>query len=193
MKTTRLTGLLHELEDLLDEIGAPFSSYALPGIDDEQIDELLAPSGLVAPTEMREWWRWHNGTRVDTPLNDRHSVGPASWGPMGVQKALWDRETWLEDIPDDGDGGWNPDWISVAWALAGHGRLVGRLDESTSDEVRVGCFYIDDWDNPVAPSMASMVEDVLRVLREGQVFWNPADGGYWDEGPRWRDYPLYLR
>ncbi len=99
---------------------------------------------------------------------------------------------WLEDLPDDGDGGWAHDWIPVAWSLFGHGRLVGRLGESTSDELRIGCFYIDDWDNPVTSNMAGMVEDIIRVLRDRQVSWNPVDDGYWDQGSRWRDYPSYL-
>jgi hypothetical protein len=184
-KTTRLTGLLRELEDLLDELGAPFSSYALPGIDDDQIDELLAPSGLVAPTELREWWRWHHGTRIDGPGSDRHTLGPGLWGLMDIPWALEDAAEWESTI---GEEGWGPSWLPFAWAKPDHARLVARLGDSTPDEVCVGWHYVFDVppDEPIARSLAEVVEDSIRILREGLIVWD-GSYSYYDEVGMWKN------
>jgi len=191
-KTTRLTELLHELDELLEELGAPFLSHALPGIGDDEIDALLAPSGIVAPTELREWWRWHHGARADSPLTDHHTVGPGSWSPMDIPEALWDREDWIETLgPYDG---WPPGWLPFAGAMFDQGRLVARLEESTRDQVCVGWWYVFDVppDEPVANSIAEVVENFISILREGQIVWRKEGAGYWEEGSRRTEFPRYL-
>ena len=36
-----------------------------PGLSDREIDELLAPAGIVLPPDLRELWRWHDGADPD--------------------------------------------------------------------------------------------------------------------------------
>jgi hypothetical protein len=209
VKTTRLTGLLHELDDLLVELGSPFLSYALPGIDDDVIDKVLAPSerlapeGLVVPTELREWWRWHNGTRIDTATTDRHTFGPGRWGMGQASVALMEMKLRLSgDLPGEG---WQPGWVPFAWKTFIDGKsryewrpdrdasLVGRLDESTADELSVGLWSSDPFPpGPVAGSLAEVVDTVLDVLRDGRVVWDPDGGGRWVQVAPLDELPPYV-
>ncbi len=176
----------------MDAVGAPFSSRALPGISDAQIDELLAPSGLVIPTELREWWRWHHGSRTDAVTPFAHQFGPGSWGLMTIPDALDDAAQWVSDATGD-EGDWSsPSWLPFAERSSHHHRLVARLDESGPDLVCVGHWYVFDAPPvaPIAHSIADIVETWLTVLQQGSVHW---DGDAWIT----RDYrapiPLYAQ
>ena len=191
LRCTELTGLLQELEELLDELGTPFSSYALPGIGDEQIDRLLAPAGFVAPTELREWWRWHHGTRKDAQHPDAPSLGPGWWAPMAIPEALADRERWIEGATSYDEGWLVGQWLPFAWGGGDHGRLIARLEDSTDDLVCVGWWnYAESYEAPSEGSLSDVIGVFLRVLREGQIF--PVPGGGWDQGSRWQEFPGYV-
>jgi len=191
LKTTRLTGLLHELEDLLDEVGSPFSSYALPGIDDDQIDELLTPLGFLVPTELREWFRWHHGARTDTRLPKEPSLGPGWWELMTIPEALVDRDQWINSATDPDEGWLVGQWLPFAYGGADHPRLVARLENSTDELVCVGWWnYMESYEAPPEGSLADVVDVFLRALREGQIFRVP--GGNWDQGPRRNEFPGYI-
>lgn len=194
-KTTRLTPLLHELEAAMAAQGAPFSTYARPGISDEQIDALLAPTGLTAPTELREWWRWHHGISIDgVPYTEPVAgceIGPGRWGLMTISESIDDQAMSLEDDPAiDGGPGWVPTWLPLAFAQPDHRRLVARLAESTADEVCVGMWWVFDVPpaEPVARSLAEVVETWLRVLGERHVTW---EGTYWKTGSYRPEIPPY--
>lgn len=172
MKVTRLTPLLHELEAVMTALGAPFAAHARPGLGDDEIDALLEPTGLVAPTELREWWRWHHGaaTSVLAPI-DGHEIGPGVWGLMSIPEAIQDRAEWLEDAVDLD---WQPTWLPFAFAEPDHQRLVARIEDSTADEVCIGAWWVFDVppEGPVAGSLVEVVETWLCDLREGHVVWN---------------------
>ena len=189
-KVTRLSPLLHELGAAMDAAGATFTSYAYPGISDDEIDELLAPTGLGVPTELREWWRWHHGSRVDVPLTGNHEIGPGGWGLMTIPQALDDRALWLEQMPSEEDGGWRLGWLPFAAGRFGHHRLVARLDESTDDELCVGISWVFDVppDDPIERSLAAVVETWLRAIGDGYYTWN---GVAWIRGARFRELPYY--
>lgn len=187
--TTRLTPLLHELEARMDAAGAPFSSRALPGLSDAQIDELLAPSGLTIATELREWWRWHHGSLSDSVTPFAHEIGPGSWGLMTIPEALDDAALWLASSTGE-DGDFSPTWLPVTRGAPHHRRLVARLDGSGPDEVCVGYWYVFDIppEAPVAHSLADVVETWLTALRRGWTRW---DGEAWvcdDYRPDFPDY-----
>jgi len=200
---------LCELDDLLVELGSPFSSYALSRIDDDVIDRALASSelasyGLVVSTELREWWRWHHGTRIDTSTTDRHAFGPGRWGINNLSVALAGIKRGLSgELPGEG---WQRDWVPFAWKtfIDDRGRyewrpdreafLVGRLSESTGDELCVGL-----WDSsgtypqePVAGSLAEVVSVMIDVLRDGRVVWDPSSGGRWVQVSSLDGLPPYV-
>jgi hypothetical protein len=59
--------LLAGFEMQLRRVGAAVVKQWAPGLDDQRIDELLAPLGIDLPEEARAWWRWHNGTLPEAP------------------------------------------------------------------------------------------------------------------------------
>lgn len=188
-RTTRLTQLLHDLESELAAAGAPFSSHANAGIRDDEVDDLLATAGLHVPTELREWWRWHDGCRVDLRRPFAQEIGPGSWSPMSLAEALADRASWLESATGEADY-WAETWLPFAYGSPDHRRLVGRLDESTADELCVGLWFVFDVPprEPVECSLADVVTVWLRALRERRATW---DGHGWKQPAHLPDLPLY--
>lgn len=50
------------LEAVLISKGLPVLDSLNPGLSDEQIDAIVAPTSLLLPEEVRVWWRWRNGS-----------------------------------------------------------------------------------------------------------------------------------
>lgn len=187
-KTTRLTLLLREFETLMDDAGAPFSSFALPGLTDREIDELLAPTGLTVPTELREWWRWHHGCGES---EYGHRIEPGAWGPLNIPQAVEDAGVW--ERYGASELGWRRSWLPFAEAPGGHQRLVARLEDSTADEVCVGWWHLDGPApaDPVERSLADVVQSWIRAIRSGYATWT--DGKYVLHGGPRSDFPVYAR
>jgi hypothetical protein len=74
MTTPTLSDLLVMYLAELDSIGYHVHDRMVtPGLTDAEIDDLVAPTGLVLPDDVREWWHFQNGL-IDT--------GPFSRGPL---------------------------------------------------------------------------------------------------------------
>jgi hypothetical protein len=58
--------ILADFECALRSVGAAITQVWAPGLDDGQIDALVAPIGIDLSEEARIWWRWHDGLRPDT-------------------------------------------------------------------------------------------------------------------------------
>lgn len=63
--------LLRRFEAILREKRIGIVDAWAPGLTDQQIDDIIAPTHLQLPEEARVWWRWHNGRRDGSP--------PLSW------------------------------------------------------------------------------------------------------------------
>lgn len=175
--TTQLTPLLRELDEALDATGAPFLRHARPGLNDHDIDVALRAAGIEGrlPTEMREWWRWHNGS-IDT-RGPWHVIGPGFWTALSIDDALADRAEWTAFLPPE--VAWEPAAIPIAGA--DNERLVVRLDQSTDDLATIGLWGIGSAPpfRTVASSLAEVVSQWLRALRTHKTWWD-ADNDGWD-------------
>jgi cell wall assembly regulator SMI1 len=116
---------LVELEDVFaNAVGhRPFA----PGLDDGRIDELLSASGLTLPTEVRAYFRAHDGVRPPSRVQAPWLIG--HWLPLPLEEALRERdvrrEMALEDFqaePDEADGVWGPGWLPLF--RAGNGYIL---------------------------------------------------------------------
>jgi hypothetical protein len=59
-----------------------------PGLSDDEIDELIAPTDLLLPDEVRAWWRWHNGVVTpDVPARSREILPDRDL--RSLQDVLW--------------------------------------------------------------------------------------------------------
>lgn len=74
--------LLAAFEARLRHVGAAVVGHFAPGLDDERIDELLAPLGVDLPEEARAWWRWHNGTAPGAPPTGTYIIPSRDLMPL---------------------------------------------------------------------------------------------------------------
>jgi cell wall assembly regulator SMI1 len=116
---------LVELEDVFaNAVGhRPFA----PGLDDGRIDELLSASGLTLPTEVRAYFRAHDGVRPPSRVQAPWLIG--HWLPLPLEEALRERdvrrEMALEEFqaePDEADGVWGAGWLPLF--RAGNGYIL---------------------------------------------------------------------
>lgn len=80
---------LERLEAVWRRLDAPVLRYLRPGLPEERIEDLLAPTGLVLPEELRLWWAWHDG--ADDPsvdVDDNREIGPGGWLHLPLHEAV---------------------------------------------------------------------------------------------------------
>jgi len=58
---TELTGLLHELEEQWRRHHLPIVDKLKPGLEATEVRQRLQSVGLAAPSEIIEWYGWHDG------------------------------------------------------------------------------------------------------------------------------------
>ena len=104
------------LTQALDQIGHPLPSMLQPGLSDDQIDDLVRPTGLELPNEMRALWKWANGVaaiHVDGPLGAHMFPGGLEMLDLAASVSLYLES--LEEFP------WSetPDsLLSRSWLIA---------------------------------------------------------------------------
>ncbi|MHA6794452.1 SMI1/KNR4 family protein [Pseudonocardia bannensis] len=98
-----------------------------PGLTDPQIDELLRPSGLALPAEVRAYLRRHDGVAPTSRVLAPWLIG--HWLPLSLREALAERDVRRamarEEFggePEDADGVWGPGWLPLF--RAGNGYLL---------------------------------------------------------------------
>lgn len=80
---------LDRLEGVLHSLGAPVAELFRPGLTDEQIDDLMAPTGLTLPDELRIWWRWHDGANeAASDQEEGRRLGPGGWLHLSLRQAV---------------------------------------------------------------------------------------------------------
>lgn len=98
------------------------------GLGDDRIDELLRPSGLSLPEEVRDYFRAHDGVRPPTRVHAPWLIG--HWLPLPLDEALRERdarrEMALEEFQADPDSldddVWGPGWLPLF--RAGNGYIL---------------------------------------------------------------------
>jgi cell wall assembly regulator SMI1 len=186
-----LATALERLEVHLRREGAAVMDLARPGIDAARLDEILAPLGLTANTDLRTWFGWHDGAgeRLVTPyVQSVLAPGCEFWSAeLMASECRQVREVSAELAADPGfpwsvEQMWHPSWFPVL-RLFGHGLVAVDLiagsvhtiwwDGSPEDRHRVR------WS-----SLQAFVEALQRRLHEGSV--NVSDDGLVQgEGPEY--------
>ncbi|MCU1671144.1 MAG: hypothetical protein JWP40_4071 [Blastococcus sp.] len=99
-----------------------------PGLDDDRIEELLRPSGLSLPDEVRDYFRARDGVRPPTRVQAPWLIG--HWLPLPLDEALRERdarrEMALEEFQADPDSldddVWGAGWLPLF--RAGNGYIL---------------------------------------------------------------------
>jgi cell wall assembly regulator SMI1 len=160
--------LLNELEAAWRAAGAQIADVLAPGLSDERIDELMAPTGRRLPQEARRWWGWHNGVTEKAPYG---------WD-IGRQVLFLSLEEALEESGETfGAGGEvaEPTWFP--WVQAAGGFIaIDCADAEIASTLRL------DYESGTYAGAASLGETVeiwLEMYSTGGWSMNSA-GGYWD-------------
>ncbi len=172
--------------------GQPFPYN--PGLTDEEIDQRLAPHGLIAPEGLRRWYRRHDGVSPPPDL----PVAPwelGGWRPLSLADALAERQFRAELVAEitagepagTADEVWHPEWLPVFTAGNGDPLVVECNTPTEPDRLDAGMVHCTDGIN-LYGTLASLDEVLavwLRALRTG--FWR------WDgTNRRWRRVGSHL-
>src|SRR3954454_3008813 len=141
LRRNRVRSLLELERALVAAVGhQPFA----PGLDDDRLEELLHPSGLSLPEEVRDYFRVHDGIRPPTRVQAPWLIG--HWLPLPLDEALGEREARramaLEEFQADpeslDDDVWGAGWLPLF--RAGNGYILAvdcAAPENSADRTRL--------------------------------------------------------
>lgn len=195
----RLLALLGRLQAAWARQGAPVHAGLRPGLSEERIDELMAPTGLQLPEELQTCWSWHNGSvERDGPTPGYpHELGPGGWLFAPLETVLaWNarHRTWTEPIdstvPALAETYWHPTWFTFTTRIGKPNHIL-FVDTDVPPGGPSPVHYVDEmWEEPTVVRAASLTDVIalwVDLLEDGTVRWDPAQD-YWDED-RWMGDP----
>lgn len=97
---------LEALDDQLSQRAPKLQQLLRPGLNEETIEEILGPFPHSVPTQLRELYRWHDGTEWPAFL-----FPGAQWLPLG--KAVKNRADALEGDRRSGRALWDSRWLPI--------------------------------------------------------------------------------
>ncbi|WP_213006570.1 SMI1/KNR4 family protein [Paractinoplanes toevensis] len=165
--------------------GAPIAGDLAPGLNDAEIDALLAADELMLPAELRRWWGWHDGVRSGVWNEPVSQVGAGSWAFLSLSEALEQRRSEISmggggfpADPDDWAGQWAPWWLPVA--LAGSAYLFADLSaEGEKTPIHLWAQQPDDVFTARFPSFGDVVAGWADGIERGFFVWS-AERNEWD-------------
>ena len=149
--------LLERLERHWRRLRSPLSQIALPGLSDDQIDELIAPTGLALPTELRVWWRWRNGTTLQHTRAPDAWLCACTWPLLGLTECV-EYYVDLYDAEYGEDLSYARTWLPLSLRTYGHEYLI--VDTSTDDSSS----GVIQYDQEAQPEEELAVADSLTAL-----------------------------
>lgn len=80
---------LDRLERAGRRLHSPLTTLLQPGLTDERIGELMEPTGLTLPDELRVWWSWHSSVSPPGPDPDEgREISAGGWLHLPLQQAV---------------------------------------------------------------------------------------------------------
>ncbi len=179
--STRLAGLLAELEGELRGQGCPLVERLAPGLPAAALDA-PASRGLPLSEEARVWWAWHDGV-PDAHIRVRDHTLEGTWELLPVERALVEYDRSRDVAAQVAAPGLEAEWL---WASS----WLPLVQRSNGDTIAVDCavppgvpttLRLIYWDDPehiaaTQPSLAALVEVWLLALRSGAWRYEPGWG-----------------
>ncbi|NMH97313.1 SMI1/KNR4 family protein [Pseudonocardia acidicola] len=167
-----------------------------PGRSDAEIEELLRPSGLVLPAEVRAYLRRHDGVAPTSRVLAPWLIG--HWLPLSLSGALAEREVRramaCEEFggePDDADGVWGPGWLPLF--RAGNGYILAvdcHADPGPDSGVTVLRMARVTPAPPSVPSLAELFGFFTLALTTRAWAWDEARQRWVFDRGRLAGHPL---
>lgn len=176
----RLLVLLEELKAFWVEQGAPIAQALRPGLSDEQIDELMAPTGLILPEEARVWWSWHNGVALE-PLPGLGALhfGLGGWDVLSLEQAVaeyWRNRSLLGEPLEPEiapEMYWHQNWFPLMSFDANCVFFECPSALSTQMPLYMQDHVWEDFQTAQATSLLEAMKFWLNVARGGYYRWDP--------------------
>lgn len=185
--------LLGELEQRWRSQGAFIAGALRPGLNDEQMNELVAPLGLHLPREARRWWGWHDGARPQgrsaaAELGPTHEFLPLA---KAVAKCAMIREIVLPLRDSENDYSWKWSWLPIDRAKA---PMVIDCSVADEDPVPARSFFFEDPDAGAegARSMGELVTIWIEAIDCGAWRYNRQED-HWEYDWQKLDPDMELR
>jgi hypothetical protein len=159
--------VLADFEGALRSAGAAIAEAWAPGLNDAQIDELIAPHGIDLPEEARRWWRWHDGFVAGTPP-PRRDLTP--------RRPLFDLAMTLEVFASGRAGMWQLEGVDAWLQPAGSKPIIYFACDGARDEP-VPVYAQEDIETPLLalPSIGELVAAWTELI-EQRIFTTDSDG-----------------
>ena len=202
---SELGPLLQELEAAWTRRGLDLSTRHNPGLPREITAQTLDAAGLPAPTEILDWYAWHNGA-VGAPgntIDNMICLAPTGWEAQPLAEALSARATFLDDSRREVDfyrasGSWelisqatdDPEhwlweegWLPIAYLGPPMSLVVDVTADPDLCPVRRVEWQYDDFREIQSDSMATMVAGWIEMLDTYEGKWNPLANLWQVTGP----------
>lgn len=183
-----LRGLLEGIEDRSRAQGCAWVNNARPGLTNEQIAALMAPTGLRLPPEAELLFSWHDGVDANPSQHARRILPPFEFYPL-AERVQWYLDSWLPrvaEIADSAELARDDYWPAHFFPILDTG------DRFNAAAVMVRCTSPDQsgprdvlWSRPIllsgiesvreAPrqnSLISLFELWIGWLDDDSVLWN---------------------
>jgi len=186
---------LHKLEEALFEATGhrPFA----PGLEADELELMLGPTGLVLPPEVRSYYRCRDGTQPTSRVRAPWLIG--HWLPLCLADAIQERQvrkTMVVEAQASGshqrpDDIWKSSWLPLF--RTGNGYLLAvdcatRPDENGHTEL-LRISRISPEPRRV-PSLAYLFEFFLLALSSGAWAWDPERRRWIVEPRRFEGHPF---
>ncbi len=168
---------LERIEAVWLRMGAPIVDALRPGLADEQIDQILRPTGLLLPVEVRELFRWHDGTH-NTQIgaaDDRAYFGFGwDFADLGTLIEFYQGK-WRESLVTFAAMAnepvmWWPEWFPV-FLSEQSAAVVSTADRPVWHPIAVVQPIMPFEENWQHPSFVSLVETWASLLETGAEVW----------------------
>jgi hypothetical protein len=179
---SELRPLLEELDRRLRAFGAPIVEAFRPGLPAGEVKAVFADEGLSAPDDVVTWWGWHDGAAVsDAPpvvsgpgvyLRSENTL-IEDWHVLSLDEATRTHRWFRADYADAGaadllPGGWFPILVTGA-------KPTMWIDCSGADAPLYVDEHLPEPTEPLFPSLAQFVADVIRAFDQGLIRPHPED------------------
>ena len=179
---SELTTLLAELESKWTQKGSDDYTKMAPGLDRAKVVTTLESRGPCAPSEVVDWFSWHNGVVREKAGSDWVLLAPSGFQQFSLLESLEEQESWTEqaahtasemagflgedEAPEmlEASYWWEPTWLPIARSVGPDVLVVDLAGASDSVPVLiVESSDMDDFRRHRAESLTAWVRLLLDV------------------------------
>ncbi len=174
-KDGELSAALDRLAVQWQRVGAPIVDYLAPPLKRSVVAEALSSVGLAAPSEIVDWFAWHDGLSLP-PGVGRHvtECGIEGMQYQSLDDCLIDLQVWRSVNPPV----WKPTWFPLLHGWSSD-CFVAVLSDGES-RCPAGPYHVEFPFTAASDSLLGVVDQVADDIERGALNWIEEGGaGFW--------------